>query len=145
MEKVAWNLTICTCKRNIYKINWISMFELPCFGAELWDRTILCPMPWTFRKMSWLNMQSVPSMSMCQAGPITGKLGAIAQGKREKRQQATRLPYFCKARSPPANCIHTDVKMSCWGINLVVVFRKTKFRSNIESYTSYLQWFLYSG
>lgn len=40
-----------------------------------------------FMKMSWLNMQSVPSMSMCQAGPLTGKLGALAQGKREKRQQ----------------------------------------------------------
>ena len=30
-------------------------------------------------------------MSMCQAGPLTGKLGALAQGKREKRQQATLL------------------------------------------------------
>ena len=48
--------------------------------------------------MSWLNMQSVPSMSMCQAGPINGKLGAIAQGKREKRQQATRSIIFAKHR-----------------------------------------------
>lgn len=40
-----------------------------------------------FMKMSWLNMQNMPSMSMCECGPKRGRLAAMAQGRREKRQQ----------------------------------------------------------
>lgn len=33
---------------------------------------------------------------MCQAGPFTGKLGALAQGKREKRQQVACTAQRCR-------------------------------------------------
>ncbi|CAK9074189.1 unnamed protein product [Durusdinium trenchii] len=53
-------------------------------GIPLWEAMAYFS---RFMKMSWLNMQSLPSMSMCQAGPVRGSLAAMAQGKREKRQQ----------------------------------------------------------
>ena len=40
-----------------------------------------------FMKMSWLNMQNMPSMSMCEAGPKRGRLALMAEGRRQKRQQ----------------------------------------------------------
>eukprot|EP00439_Symbiodinium_sp_Y106_P083237 s150_g23.t1 len=53
-------------------------------GVELWEAMAYFS---RFMKMSWLNMQNVPSMSTCQAGPLRGKLAALAQGRKERRQQ----------------------------------------------------------
>ncbi|CAJ1373220.1 unnamed protein product [Effrenium voratum] len=52
--------------------------------VELWEAMAYFS---RFMKMSWLNMQNLPSLSMCQAGPVRGKLAAIAQGRKQQRQQ----------------------------------------------------------
>ena len=73
----VWNTTLDMIG-NDWKSSWRGKLSVPC----------------RIRKMSWLNMQSVPSMSMCQSGTADGaKLGALAQGQKGKATASHSPPF----------------------------------------------------
>ena len=115
-----------TCKRNpVSGLNWTILYHprSKCPGHSGRCRGSTC--------------RVFPLCRCAKLVPLTENWVPLRRANVKSGNKPLGFHNFCKAPArPPANYIHIDGNMSCWGINVVVVSRKTKFRSNIESYTS---------